>query len=175
MSTEAINITEESPSSGAPEGARLRWGLALAGPAALGVVLATRDVGAVSEVLRLPVLWVGVAALMTPALYIGAALSGLAPSARDVGRVALDSLARGGGLLLGLAPALLFLVVTSFSDVTAQLLIGAAAFFAAFSSLAVLFRHLCVEPDAGVLPRFVFMGWAAVLLGIGAQLFTLGA
>lgn len=152
----------------------LRAALALAGPAALGAALAAHDVGALGEVARLPLLWVGVAALMTPALYIGAALSGLSPSAREVGGAAVDALARGGGLLLGLAPALLFLVVTSFSAEAGRALVGVAALVGAVAGLGVLFRRLCVEPDAGVTPRFVFLGWAAVLLGIGAQLFTLG-
>lgn len=153
-------------------GARLA--LAVAGPAALGVALASRDIGSASEVLRLPVLWIGVAALMTPALYIVAALSGLAPSAREVVGSAVDALGRGGGLVLGLAPALLFLVATSFSGAVARGLVGLAAIVGAVAALGVLFHRLYVEPDAGVSARFVFMGWAAVLLGIGVQLFTLG-
>lgn len=167
MSTEAL-----TPSS--PTGTGLRAALAVAGPAALGVVLTARDVASVTEVIRLPVLWVGVAALMTPALYIAAALSGLAPSLRDVGRVTLDGLSRGGGLLLGLAPALLFLVATALSADLAHALVGVVAGLGALAGLGVLFHELCVRTDASVTARFVFMGWSAVLLGIGAQLFQLG-
>lgn len=148
--------------------------LCVAGPAALGLVLAVRDGTALTEVGRLPLLWLGVAALMVPALYIGAALSGLSPSARDVVRAAVDGLSRGGGLLLGLAPGLLFLVVTSQEGAVARGLVGLCAVLGALSGLAVIFRRLFVAHDASILARFVFFGWSAVLLGIGTQLFTIG-
>lgn len=143
------------------------------GPAALGLALAAQDATRATEIGRLPVLWLGVAALMTPALYIGSALSGLDHRARDVVSAAARALGRGGALLAGLAPALLFVVVTS--GAAGRALVGLAAIAGAVTGLGVLFRELFVEPDAGVLPRFVFLGWAAVLIGIAGQLYAMGA
>ncbi len=150
-----------------------RWSLSFAGPAALGAAWATKSGVAITEVARLPLLWVGVAALMVHALYIGAALSGLSPSARDVLSSAVDSLSRGGALLLGLCPALLFMVTTTDGSWVAEVLVRLCAGLGALTGLSVLFHKLCVEPDASVLARFVFLSWAAVLLGIGSQLFGL--
>lgn len=166
MST-ALHVPESAPTW-------RHWALCLAGPAALGAASAAKDSGAITEVLRLPLVWVGVAALMVPALYIGVALSGRSPSGRQVLGSLADAVCRGGGLLLGLAPALLFLVVTSDRGPVVQGLVAGVAGIGALAGLSVLFRKLCTERDAGVLARFVFISWAAVLLGIGAQLFTLG-
>lgn len=167
-------MSTEPLSTSSPPVAGPRMALALLGPAALGLVLTAGDPGAFTEVLRLPLLWIGVAALMTPALYITAALSGLAPSLREVASATLDALSRGGGLLLGLAPALLFLVATSFSSRLAHDFVGVVAALGALAGLGLLFERLLVATDASATARFVFFGWAAVLLGIGAQLFALG-
>lgn len=143
--------------------------LAAAGPAALGLGLTLRDVSAAGELLRLPAVWIGVTALMVPALYIGSALAGRAPSARVVGQAVADALTRSSVLLLGLAPGLLFLVATAGFDATAQILVLGAAALGAAAGLATVYRRLFKGGGLGV--RALFVAWATVLVGIGIQLF----
>jgi hypothetical protein len=143
--------------------------LAAAGPAALGLGLTLRDASAAGELVRLPAVWIGVTALMVPALYIGSALAGRAPSARVVAQAVADGLTRSSVLLLGLAPGLLFLVATAGFNATASALVLAAAALGALAGLGTIHRHLF--RGGGLGGRLLFLAWSAVLVGIGIQLF----
>lgn len=150
-------------------GARAPWLAALGGPTVVGASLAFLGSGSAEDVLRVPAVMLGAAALMLPALYIGAALGGFAPSPSRLLQAALEALGAAGLLLLGLAPALAFLLATSTSALVRAQLAPATALLGALFGLGVLSRALFT---GGVKARLLFTLWAMVTLTIGARLFA---
>lgn len=162
--------------------------LIIFGPAIAGAALGLRSglPAAADHALRLPVILAGVATLMVPALYIGAALFGVAPRGQLVVSGARSALSSSGGVLLGLAPSLAFLAASAEDGRTISVLLGVAAVgAAALLGLRTLFRELFTEPSAAQSPGAplepalvvsrrrsipLFVAWSLVSLGIGARL-----
>lgn len=148
---------------------RQDFALALAGPAVVGVALClpweTHRLATVP--LLLPLIFVGVMALLLPSLYIGLAFAGSTTSLRTLANTAVEALRDAGVALLGIAPALLFLGATSTSESFVRwLAIGAAAFLTV--------RAMCVRlsrrSELGVRLVILLAGFTVVALGIGGWL-----
>ncbi len=146
----------------------------LGGPAAVGACMGMYyGAGALLEkALTLPAVLLGVTLLMIPALYIGAALLGVAPSARSVMRASLHALHDTGIIFLGLTPALAFLVATSSNSLTVYILGQLTAATGAILALRALYLRLFANrgerPSKLMVP--VYLAWSMVCLGIGWQL-----
>ncbi|MCA9541685.1 MAG: hypothetical protein KC620_22465 [Myxococcales bacterium] len=164
---DATTLTPPLPAM--PLRARAAW--AVAGPAAVGLCLGLRfDPGAAATLaIALPAVMLGVTALTTPTLYIGAAFVGVAPKPRAVLAALSDGLADAGRVLLGLAPALMFLTVTSTSKRTGLALAAAALLLGSLLGLRLLYRRL-FPTGASARAMALFAGWALVNLGLGAHL-----
>ena len=158
--------------------APLPW-RALAGPAAMGMAMGLgASIGAVIQWgVALPLMVGGLALVLVPALYIAISLSGNAPAPApgDVARAALTALNDVGTMLLGLAPALGFMVVTTQNRAT---IIVATVFLAIGVVLALrglFLRLFATEGPVWVVPAptvVAYLAWCAVSLGIGAQWFV---
>ncbi len=155
---------------------------AVAGPATAGLCygLATDLPTALHLAALLPALVLGVAALMIPALYVGSALAGVAPPGRAFARAALDALDDLGVTLLGLSPALAFLVVAaqhaSWSAVFELIAVATAVGLALRSLYLRLFSTPAADDDVSppllahhlrALP--LFGGWSLVSVGLGLR------
>jgi len=153
---------------------QVRWTrglpLALAGPALAGAALGLPHGPAAlaTRAALLPAIIVGVALIMLPALYIGAAFLGVAPNARSVISAAGSALADTGMVFLGLAPALLFLVAAS----TVTTTVVGLGYLTVALAVAIGLRALYLRLFTGNARRSVplFACWAMVSLGIGARL-----
>lgn len=145
---------------------------ALGGPVALGAIVGL-EIGPLSALLKslaLPAVLAGVAAVMVPALYITATITGVAPPARDM----LRSLARGfcacGLVMLGLgAPALFLLATTQTSEVAVVVGSGVTA-AGVLVGLRVLFTDLFA--NGALLARSAFAVWSLVALVMGMRLYV---
>ncbi len=149
------------------------WILASAGPVAIGAILGMQS-GApaiVEKSLALPLLLVGVAVIMLPALYIGISLIGAAPPARDVMRAVARGFRACGVILLGLTAPSAFLLATSQNGVLAALLGAAVVAVGAFAGLRVIFSDLVSRRSEPVLIAAVFALWSLVSLAIGARMY----
>ena len=147
--------------------------LALGGPALLGAALGM-PFGLsrlLSEAAIVPAIVVGLSVFMIPALYIATTLIGAAPSADQVGASAASSLRAGGTLLVGLAPATLFLIATSQTRAMVWVLGFLVLAAAMVASLRILFSDLFTAQAARVRALPVFLIWALVSFGLGALLF----
>jgi hypothetical protein len=148
--------------------------LVLGGPALLGAALGMRFGlrPLLAEAALVVAIVVGVSVMMVPALYIGAAQFGVAPSAGRVVVAAVAALRASGTLLLGLAPASLFLLATSqsalLSWVLGFLVLGASQLVA----LRTLYALIAPENGRRLRALPVFVLWSVVALGLGAQLFA---
>mgnify|MGYP001210804561 CR=1 FL=1 len=147
--------------------------MALAGPAAIGASIGLPNGAApmLRQLLAIPAILVGTSLFMLPALYIASSLVGIAPSASSVLSSWIAAQRDAGVLLLGLAPACLFLLATS-QSVAATWLLGSAAVCAgACLSLRTIHSGLFVDvPRVKSVP--LFSAWAAVALGLGIHLFV---
>lgn len=161
---------------------RSPWGravpLMLAGPAAIGAALglgahgppAAGPLTALTCAAALAAIVVGTWAAMMPALYIGAAFMGIAPRAQAVARSTGAALADMGLVFLGLAPAFLFLVVSSAEGVTVRALGTVVVGAGVALGLRALFVRLFDRRSLKALG--LFAGWSLVSVGIGASLFA---
>ena len=145
---------------------------ALGGPVALGAILGL-EVGPLSALAKsmiLPVMLAGVAAVMVPALYISATVTGVAPPARDMVR----SLGRGfracGLVMLGLAAPALFLLGTTQTGDVAAVVGGGVTAAGALVGLRVLFADLF--ENGSLMARCAFAVWALVALIMGMRLYV---
>lgn len=112
----------------------------------------------------------GVAALMLPALYIASAFVGAGGSARQLIHAAASALVDSGALLLGLAPALLFLVTTSTSELAAVLLFHAALGLATVIALRGLYARAFGGSAGALLAVPLFVLWSLVGVGLAEHL-----
>ena len=119
----------------------------------------------------MPGVYLGVGALMLPALYIALSLAGHpAPLGKLYGDLA-RSMRDTGLALLGLAPALLFLTATRTSiDFPQALAYGTAALGAVVGLRVLQERLFAPGKSTSVLSRTAFTCWSAVALGIGVCL-----
>ncbi|WP_428265953.1 hypothetical protein [Haliangium sp.] len=144
---------------------------AVCGPVALGVILGL-EVGPAAALLKavaLPGVLLAVAAVMVPALYIGATLAGVAPPALDM----LSSLGRGfracGLVMLGLAAPVVFLLATTSAPGVPVLLGACVTAAAVVTGLRVLFSDLFAGATLRAMAGFA--AWSVVALGIGLRLY----
>jgi hypothetical protein len=142
----------------------------VAGPALVGAALGLSGgaAQAATQAITTPAIILGVAALMLPALYIGAAFLGVAPGARVVAQSSVAALADMGIVLLGLAAPLLFLVAASTHDASVRLL----GVMTLGLGLLLGFRSLYMRlfEQRSLRAWLLFTAWAIVSAGIGAQI-----
>lgn len=164
------------PQDAAPELAPRSWQsialAALGGPVALGAILGLEigPLAALGKSLALPGVLAGVAAVMVPALYICATITGAAPPARVIAL----SVARGfracGLVMLGLAAPALFLLATTQAGAVALVVGGGATAVGVLVGLGVLSGDLFEKRSLAT--RVAFAAWAMVALGIGLRLYV---
>ena len=141
---------------------------AVAGPLAVGAVLTLR-LHDPAPLVAVPAVVGAVAALTLPALYIAAAVVGVAPPIAEVVRAVGRALHALGLVQLGLVLPLAFLVASS-GPGTAFVLGAVAVTTGAAIALKVLREALFVGgPIDG--RAVLFWSWAAVALVIGGRLF----
>lgn len=142
------------------------------GPLILGAVIGlpfgTQSV--LRQSVTLPLIVLGLALLMAPALYIGLSLVGAAPPATQVVRSVGRGLRAKGIVLAGLAPAAAFLVTTASHVIVTYALATLVLAGAALVGMRRVYRELF--PDGASLARAtaLFVAWAVVSLLLGAQL-----
>jgi ABC-type transport system involved in cytochrome c biogenesis permease subunit len=146
----------------------------IAGPALIGAALGLPEgVGtSAARAAVLPAIVVGVALLTLPALYIGAAFFGVAPRAQAVVRSASGALKDMGIVFFGLAAPLVFLVAASTESTTVRILGQLAVSLGVVLGFRALYVRLFDRRSLRALTLFVC--WAMVSFGIGAQLFVRG-
>lgn len=146
--------------------------IAVAGPSAAGVAigmpLGTRQMLIHAAVV--PGIVVGVTLFMIPALYIASTLAGVSPPADCVARAALCGLRSTGVLLLGLSPALLFLLSTTPVGFVSLLLIAAVLAAAAVAGMRALYKMLFDSAERAARSIPVFAAWAVVCFGLATHL-----
>lgn len=143
----------------------------VAGPVAIGACMLLGRAPDAGSALSLPAVWIGVLFVMLPTLYIGAAILGIAPSAADLGRAATNSLERSSIALLGLAPALAFLIGTSVEAFTADVLAKAVLVVGALIGLGSFYRGVFTDYSTRVRGFVLFAAWAVIAMAIGTHLF----
>jgi hypothetical protein len=155
-----------------PHALALDLAVTAAGPFALGVAVGLGS--SLSAVLigslSLPAVLLGVALLLVPALYIVAALTGVAPPAREMLAQTAAAMRSGSIVLLGLAPALAFLATSSADKSIAPVLAMGALGCGALLGFRDLYRRMFTDLDEHQRALSVFVAWALVASGIGAKL-----
>lgn len=143
-----------------------------AGPVVAGACLGLGQGGVLANAARIPVVFVVVAAVMLPALYIGAALLGIAPSIRRVLAAAAGAFRSASLLFLGTAPAVAFLVTTREADARLWFLGQGVVLVGAALALRELYVRAFESCDAHLKAVPLYAAWALVSLGIGAHLYV---
>jgi hypothetical protein len=145
--------------------------LTVGGPALVGALLAMPLglVGTASGALQLPAVLIGVTLLMMPALYICASLNGFQLTTRTLLEASKTSLMRTSLVLLGLAPALLFVGASSESLRMMQKLAPYALRIAVFIGVRAIFPLIFGE-TAPLRSKVLFAAWAFVGIGIAESL-----
>jgi len=156
------------------DGNRVRALLAAAGPACAGAAIGAPFglAQAATEAALLPAVIVGVAAATFPALYVGLSLFRCAPPTRELVAAGGRALGATGMLLLGLTPALLFLLLTA--DEPARVLALCAIPAVAISAvlgLRALFSSIVENWRQRLLLLPLTAVWSTVVLGLGAYFF----
>ena len=149
----------------------MSWFLALAGPLATGSAVALSAHGSVAEGLLFPLVTVGVGVGLLPALYVGSAIAGVAPSAIKLANEFAHSLSRAGLFLLGLAPALAFLCVSATEAGTVAVLGRSTIIAGGVFALWLLFRFAFSGSGRPVRAFVLFSGWSLVAFGLGRALY----
>ncbi len=151
-------------------------GLTLAGPGFAGLALGLPGgSGSVRHAAKLavalPALYLGVALLMLPALYIALSLAGHAAPLGELVEQLARAMRDAGLALLGLVPALLFLVSTGTGADLPEALAYGTVGLGAVAGLRLLERRLFAGADhPRPLAQTAFVTWAAVALGLGVCL-----
>ena len=152
-----------------PLSVRRSWP-AVAGPAAIAAAVQFSAYGRSGQSISMGVVLVSVVTMTLPALYVGAALAGVGPSAAHLARSVQDALTRTGIIWLGLAPALAFLAATSTSidgiQIVTRVVLGIGAVFAFQALYKTAFKSAPHRIRAFVL----FSIWALVAFGLGLRL-----
>lgn len=151
----------------------LRALAAVAGPAVAGAAcgLCLGNGHTLRLAVSLPAIFVGLALLTGPALYIAAAFLDLAPEPGRLARGVARSVSDAGIVLLGLCPALLLLISTA--TATRSVLAFSVMVVALAAVLGLGLACLRVFGGRGHLGRglALSMVWALICMGIGARLF----
>jgi hypothetical protein len=147
----------------------------IVGPLVLGAVLGLPWGGgaALYEAAVLPSVLFGTVLLMFPALYIGATILGVAPSAAVVMRAFTKGLSSTGALLLGFAPLCAFLLLTNTTEPLWAWLLGAGTLtISLWMGLRTLQSEMFSPQEKSYLWWPLFWGWALIALVIGERLFS---
>lgn len=144
----------------------------MAGPVALGLALGFGSGvrAMVSHSLLLPALIVGLTVALVPALYIGLSLTGSAPPAGEVAGAVGKALCVAGLVMIGLAPATLFLVASTRSEFLVDALTALVVGGAAVLGLRRLSQLLFAGRSVGAGGALVYGAWASVALLLGGKL-----
>jgi len=142
------------------------------GPVVAGACLALGHGNTIATAVRVPVVFVVVAAMMVPALYIGAALLGIAPSARKVAGGVFTAFRSASLVLLGLAPAVAFMVASASEDQSMGLLGQGVVLIGGLMALRALYREVFDECASRARAVALYGVWAVVSLGIGGHLYV---
>jgi hypothetical protein len=147
--------------------------LALSGPVAIGAIVGANNgtFAATRTAIALPAVIAGLAVAMVPALYIGLAVTGSAPSPSSVLAAAGRGLRALGVSLIGVAAPLLFVLMTMQRPRVAVTLGAIAVAGAAFAGLRALYRSLFADAPP-FLPQAILATWSLLALGIGVRLYT---
>jgi hypothetical protein len=124
----------------------------------------------VSQSLLLPALVIGLTVALVPALYIGLSLSGSAPPAGEVAAAVGKALGAAGLVMIGLAPATLFLVASTRSTLLVNALTLLVVGGAAVLGLRRLSQLLFAGRNVGAAGALVYGAWASVALVLGGKL-----
>lgn len=145
----------------------------LAGPVAAGACLGL-PFGAAELISRsacVPVIFLAVALVTVPALYVVSALSSAAPPAQVVLQSAGAALEDTSVVLLSLAPALAFLVGTSVDPEAATRFGVPAMLLATVLGLRSLYQRLYADRQKR--PLLSFTLWACLFLGLCGRMLAL--
>lgn len=142
-----------------------------AGPVVAGACLGLGHGGVLASAARIPVVFVMVAAVMLPALYIGSALLGVAPSIHRIVSASASAFRSAALLFLGTAPAVAFLVTTREADARLWFLGQGVVLIAAVLALRELYVQAFTGCAAHMRAVPLYGAWALVSLGIGAHLY----
>lgn len=148
------------------------------GPVVVGACLALGHGHTLESSARVPVVFVMVAAMMVPALYIGAAMLGVAPSASRVAEGVGAAFRSASVAFLGFAPAVAFLVATESADQSMGFLGQGVVLVGALLAMRTLYRVVFggdARPDpiaAKTKVVALFAVWALVSIGIGGHLYV---
>jgi hypothetical protein len=147
--------------------------LTVGGPAIVGALLALPFglVATARGAAQLPAVLIGVTLLMLPALYICASLNGFQLTTRRLLEAGQTALYRMGLVLLGFAPALLFIGVSSETPKALLIVAPFAVRIAAAIGVRAIFP-LVFEGSSGLKSKVVFAAWAFVGLGIAESLYS---
>lgn len=166
--TQAIDLSAPRIGAGLSGAALVGACLGLQGGASAGLIIA----------LALPAIWIGVAALTAPALYIGSAFIGVAPTPAHTLKALARGLADMGLVMLGLAPALLFLTATSGSPLVGLLIVYGVIALSGCMGLWMIYPRLfdgIRAADEDVIrwrSRTLWAIWSVICLGIGHHLLS---
>lgn len=149
---------------------RGRFFLAIAGPAAMGASFGVSQglATGLTLALALPAILIGVVMLTTPALYVGSAFVGFSKGPREVLVAVTNSLSKTGIVLLGVAPTVLLLSVTTTHPIMGLLFGGAALVFSGAVGLYLLYSTL-FDPKSPLKATFAFCVWGLAAMGIAAR------
>ena len=141
--------------------------LALGGSAAAGLCVSLHASSSWAPAAAVPLVLFGVTAVMIPALYIGTAMIGAAPPLSEMGRATTQALWGAGLVLLGLCPALCFLIATSNATAAFWLARGTIGISVAIG-LRVLFAAAFHRHRGRA--ALLFVVWSLFAIGIGDRL-----
>ena len=144
-------------------GGPLLVGACLGAPFELAVFLRTT--------IGVPAVYFGVALLMAPALYFAGAFLGVTPPVHQMVVAVRATLRELGILLVGLAPALLFLVVSAQRGTTVMVLGHVVLGLATLVVLVAFNRRLFAGQPRRVVAFLFYMVWSALCIGIGWRAF----
>lgn len=167
----SATMTQTPGVQAAPPG--MRAGLiALAGPAAIGACVGwpIGAEGMMTVSALLPLSFVAVGLMTLPGLYVGAALVGAAPDAREMAAAVLNACRDQGIALLGLAPALLFLCATA-TDIHEAMVMGTIGVMLGTAVGMRAFYHRLREVAHSGLIMGIFAIWAMLSAGLGWEIY----
>lgn len=149
--------------------------VAIGGPTLIGALIGLGTggglAGAVQHGFTLTAIIVGVAALTLPALYVGAAMNGLAPPLRDAARASQAAMVDAGIVMLGLAPVLAFFALTASSGATVLVLVHLLLAIGLLIPMQALYVRVFADADRQHVALSLFAAWALVALAMGWKFF----
>ena len=110
-----------------------------------------------------------VTAVLMPALYIAASMSGVAIRISDVGSAVVAGLRASGVASLGLIAPVLFLLASTENPTFSRMLISAVLLFVGVLGLRAIHARLFASAESASAIPTLFLCWSLVFLGIGAK------